>query len=109
VDVEGEDVGAGVGEGGEVVVELLGMLVEGGGDEGAELLSQGDRAGAAEGHREDVGRHFLREEQEEEGRGGWLTAVLLSPIFWIWRDRRQHKIRHPKGIHVTPPNFTLRL
>jgi hypothetical protein len=76
VDVEGEDVGAGFGEGGEVVLELLGMLVEGGGDEGAELLSQGGRAGAAKGDREDVGRHFLREEREE-GRGG----CSLSPIF----------------------------
>jgi hypothetical protein len=81
VDVEGEDVGAGFGEGGEVVVELLGMLVEGGGNEAAELLSQGDRAGAAKGDREDVGRHFLREEQKEKGRGGWLTAVLCLPIF----------------------------
>jgi len=35
VDVEGEDVGAGFGEGGEVVAELFGVLVEGGGDEGA--------------------------------------------------------------------------
>jgi hypothetical protein len=38
-----------------------------------------------------------------------LTVVLCLRFFGFWRDRRQHEIRHTKGIHVTPPNFPLRL
>ena len=57
VDIEGEDLCAGFVEGREVVAKLFRVLVEGGGDEVAQLLREGHRAAAPERHRKDVGGH----------------------------------------------------
>ena len=80
MDVESENVGAGLGERGEVVMKLLGVLVEGGRDEGAELFFERNRAGATEGDGEDVGGHLLARKSRRRRRR-LVVCCSLSPIF----------------------------